>query len=68
MVVHEAPRTVGFGAEIAARIQEKVLLNMQAPVIRVTGFDVPYPQFALEEYFLPNKERIIKGIKQALNF
>jgi pyruvate dehydrogenase E1 component beta subunit len=68
VIVHEAPRTGGYGGEIASRIQEKAILYMQSPVIRVTGFDVPYPQFALEEYYLPNKERIIKGINSAMNF
>jgi pyruvate dehydrogenase E1 component beta subunit len=68
VIVHEAPRTGGFGGEIAARIQEKCLLHMQAPVIRVTGFDVPYPQFAVEDYFLPNATRIIKAVKQVMNY
>lgn len=68
VVVHEAPRTLGIGAEIAARIQEKALLKLQAPVVRVTGFDVPYPQFALESYFLPNVDRIIKGVKKAMDY
>lgn len=68
VIVHEAPKTGGFGGEIAARIQEKCLLSLQAPVIRVTGFDVPYPQFALEDYFLPNATRIIKGVKIVMEY
>ncbi|HYD02791.1 MAG TPA: alpha-ketoacid dehydrogenase subunit beta [Alphaproteobacteria bacterium] len=68
VIVHEAPRTGGYGGEIASRIQEKGILYLQSPVIRVTGFDVPYPQFALEEYYLPNAERVIKGINSVMNF
>jgi len=68
VVVHEAPRSVGFGAEVVSRIQDQALLSMEAPVKRVTGFDIPYPQFAMEKYFLPNVYRIIKGVKETLNF
>jgi len=68
VVIHEAPRTAGFGAEIATRIQEDAILSLKAPVGRVTGFDVPYPQFALENYFLPNKQRITKKIKEIMEF
>jgi pyruvate dehydrogenase E1 component beta subunit len=68
VVVYEAPKTGGFGGEIAARIQEKAILHMKSPVVRVASFDVPYPQFALEDYFLPNKTRIIKGIKKAMSY
>ncbi len=68
VIVHEAPRTSGFGGEIAARIQEKAILSLQAPVIRVTGFDVPYPQFALEDYYMPNAERVINGINSVMKF
>ncbi len=68
IVVHEAPRTLGFGAEIAARIQEKLLLNLKAPVARVTGYDTPFPYFMLEEAYLPNPERIGKAIEQVMNY
>jgi len=68
VVVHEAPKTSGFGGEVAARIQEKAILYLNSPIVRVTGFDVPYPQFALEEYYMPNSERIIKGINSVMNF
>ena len=66
VIVHEATRAGGLGGEIAARIQEEALYHMESPIIRVTSFDVPYPQFALENYFMPNVERIIKGIRKAL--
>lgn len=68
VIVHEAPRALGFGAEIAAEIQEKLILNLEAPVRRVTAFDVPFPQFALEKMFIPNPSRIRKGIEETLNF
>jgi pyruvate dehydrogenase E1 component beta subunit len=68
VIVHEAPKTGGFGGEIAARIQEKCLFSIKAPIIRVTGFDTPYPQFALEDYFLPNATRVIRGIKDAMRY
>lgn len=68
VVVHEAPRTGGWGAEIIARIQEKALLSLQAPVKRVTGFDVPFPYFKLEKPALPSKERVLDAIDQVMNF
>lgn len=68
IVVHEAPRTCGFGAEIAAYIQENVLLNLQAPVMRVTGYDVIMPLARSEDYYLPNAAKIIKAIEKILNF
>lgn len=68
IIVHEAPHTLGFGAEIAARIQEKLLLYLKAPVQRVTGYDTPFPYFKLEDAYLPNPERIGKAIEQVMKF
>jgi len=68
VVVHEAPKILGIGAEIAALIQEKALLNILAPVKRITGFDVPFPLPMLEEYYLPNKERIVDGALETLRY
>ncbi len=68
IVVHEAPRSLGFGAEIAARIQEKLLLFLKAPVQRVTGYDTPFPYFKLEEEYLPGPERIGKAIEKVMTF
>ncbi|MEM3154294.1 MAG: alpha-ketoacid dehydrogenase subunit beta [Candidatus Woesearchaeota archaeon] len=68
VVVHEAPRTLGFGAEIAARIQEKLLLYLKAPVLRVTGYDAPFPYFKLEDAYLPNPEKIGKAIEKVMTF
>ncbi len=67
-VVHEAPKTGGFGAEIAATIQEEALLYQEAPVERITGFDTPFPLYALEDYYLPESERVVDGIRDAMEF
>ena len=68
VVVHEAPRSFGPGAEIIALINEKALLSLQAPVERVTGFDIPVPLSKSEHYFLPNPERIVMAVKKVMNF
>jgi pyruvate dehydrogenase E1 component beta subunit len=68
VVVHEAPPTCGVGAEIIARINEKALLSLQAPVARVTGFDTIMPLMKLENHFLPNPERILRGIRKVMAF
>lgn len=62
VVVHEAPMTCGLGAEITARITKEAFLNLEAPVERVTGYDTPVPLPRLEEYYLPNVDRIINAI------
>ena len=58
IIVHEAPKTLGVGAEISALINEKALLNLKAPVIRVTGYDVTMPLPKLENYFIPDINRL----------
>jgi pyruvate dehydrogenase E1 component beta subunit len=68
LVVHEAPRTAGLGAEIVAVINETAFLNLEAPIERVTGFDVPFPQHKLENYYLPDTERIVKAIEKVASF
>jgi pyruvate dehydrogenase E1 component beta subunit len=68
MVLHEAPKSVGFGAEITTRIQENSILSMEAPVERVTAPDVPYPLYTLEDFYMPNKKRAVKGLKRVLDF
>jgi len=67
IIVHEAPRTCGFGAELAATIQEKALLHLHAPVLRVTGFDTPFP-YSLENDYLPGEARIRQAIRETLDF
>ena len=61
VVVHEAPRTLGMAAEVAARIMELAFDHLEAPVARVTGWDVPYPPAALEQRYLPSVERIVEA-------
>lgn len=68
LVVHEAPRTAGIGAEVSALIHERAMLDLEAPVGRVTGFDVPFPQFANEDDYLPSVDRIYQGAKKVLSF
>jgi pyruvate dehydrogenase E1 component beta subunit len=58
MVVHEAPLTAGFGAEIVATIQQEAFYSLDAPVVRVASWDIPYPPGALEDHYLPSFERI----------
>jgi pyruvate dehydrogenase E1 component beta subunit len=67
-VVHEAPRSGGMAGEITATIQERALYHQEAPVVRVTGYDVPYPLYALEDYYLPSVARIEDGIREAAEF
>lgn len=68
VIVHEAPRTSGLGAEIAAQINEKALLSLQAPVERVTGFDTIFPLAKLENYYLPDVKRISEAIERVMKF
>jgi pyruvate dehydrogenase E1 component beta subunit len=68
VVVHEAPRTCGVGAEIVAQINEKALWSLQAPVERVTGFDTVFPLPQLEKYYLPTTERVVEAIRRVLAF
>ena len=68
LVVHEAPRHAGLGAEVSALIHERVMLDLEAPVGRVTGFDVPFPQFANEDDYLPSVDRIKRGAEKVLDW
>jgi pyruvate dehydrogenase E1 component beta subunit len=63
VIVHEAPRFCGYGAELAAILAEKALYSLKAPVARVTGYDTPFP-YALEHMYLPNVERITHAVRQ----
>jgi len=68
VIVQEAPRTCGLGAEISARIQETSLLSLEAPVERITGFDTIVPLLKLENHYLPTPERIVRGIRKVMAF
>jgi pyruvate dehydrogenase E1 component beta subunit len=63
VIVHEAPKTGGLAGEITATIQEEALYYQEAPIERVTGFDVPYPLYALEDYYMPEDTRIEDAIR-----
>jgi 2-oxoisovalerate dehydrogenase E1 component beta subunit len=65
VIAHEATRTCGFGAELAALVQEHCFYHLEAPIVRVTGFDTPYPH-ALEWAYFPGPQRVAEGIRQAL--
>ena len=64
VIVHEAPKTCGFGAEIASRIMEECFLHLEAPVQRVAGFDTIMPYYKLENDYLPDADRIEKAIEE----
>ena len=66
VIVHEAPRTAGFGAEIAAQLAEKAMFDLVAPVERVTGFDTHIPLYRLEMKYLPSVEKILAAVKRTL--
>jgi 2-oxoisovalerate dehydrogenase E1 component beta subunit len=66
VIVHEAPRSAGFGAEIAARLAEESLYDLLAPVERVTGWDTHIPLFRLEMHYLPSVERILAAARRCL--
>jgi 2-oxoisovalerate dehydrogenase E1 component beta subunit len=68
VVVHEAPSYVGLGAELAARLQEELYYEMEAPVLRVTGYDVPYPPSRVEEEYLPDLDRVLFAVDRSLGF
>jgi 2-oxoisovalerate dehydrogenase E1 component beta subunit len=68
VVVHEAHRTGGVGAEIVSLINDEALLYLRAPVGRITGFDVPVPQFSLEDHYQPTADRVIDGVQKVLSF
>jgi pyruvate dehydrogenase E1 component beta subunit len=68
VVVHEAPSYLGLGAEIAARVSEELYYEMEAPVLRVTGFDTPYPPSRLEEEYLPDLDRVLHTVDRSLAF
>jgi pyruvate dehydrogenase E1 component beta subunit len=69
VVVYEAPRTLGFGAEVAAQVAERCLDVLVAPVLRVSGFDAPYPPFtSVEHHYRPGPKRVAAAIRKALEY
>lgn len=68
LIVHEAQKTAGVGAEIVSLINDEALMYLRAPIQRITGFDVPVPQFSLEDLYVPTVERVRAGIATAIQF
>ena len=68
VVVHEAPGNVGLGAEIAARVTEECFYSLEAPVLRVTGFNTPYPASRLEEEYLPDLDRVLDAVDRTFGW
>ena len=68
IVIHEAPRFAGCGAEIAAAVTERVFGHLAAPVLRVSGFDLPYPPAKIEQHYLPSVDRILDAVAHALEY
>jgi len=66
VVVHEAPKTSGFGAELSALVQERCFYHLEAPVMRVTGWDTPYPHAFEWEYF-PGPERVAGALRAVMS-
>lgn len=68
VIVQEAPRTAGYGAELAAILAEKAMLDLQGPILRVTGYDVPYPYWQIEDAYMPSLERVTDAVRKLLEF
>jgi pyruvate/2-oxoglutarate/acetoin dehydrogenase E1 component len=68
VLVQEAPRTVGYAAELAAILAEKAILDLRGPVLRVTGYDVPYPYWQIEDAYMPSVERVVDACRRLLEF
>jgi pyruvate dehydrogenase E1 component beta subunit len=68
VVVHEAPYTLGPGSEIAARVTEECFYHLEAPVLRVTGYDTPYPPSRMEEEYLPDLDRVLDGVDRVMEY
>lgn len=67
IVTHEAPLSAGFGAELAAKIQEKCFLHLEAPIKRVCGYDTPFP-LVFEPFYLPDRFKILEAIKETVKY
>ena len=68
VIVQEAPRVCGFGAEVAAVLAEKAILDLRGPVKRVTGYDVPFPYWTIEDAYLPSVERVVRAARELIEF
>jgi 2-oxoisovalerate dehydrogenase E1 component subunit beta len=68
VVVHEAPVTAGLGAEIAARVTQECFYSLEAPVLRVGGYSIPYPPSRIEEHYLPDLDRVLDAVDRSLAY
>jgi pyruvate/2-oxoglutarate/acetoin dehydrogenase E1 component len=68
VIVQEAPRVAGFGAELAAILAEKAMLDLRGPVLRVTGYDVPYPYWQIEDAYMPSVVRVVDAVHKLMEF
>jgi pyruvate/2-oxoglutarate/acetoin dehydrogenase E1 component len=68
VIVQEAPRTCGFAAELAAILVEKAILDLRGPVLRVTGYDVPYPYWQIEDAYMPSVDRVVDAARRLLEY
>jgi pyruvate/2-oxoglutarate/acetoin dehydrogenase E1 component len=68
VIVQEAPRTCGFAAELAAIVAEKAMLDLRAPIERVTGYDVAFPYWRLEDVYLPSAERVVDAVRRTMEY
>ena len=68
VIVQEAPRVAGYGAELAAVLAEKAILDLRGPVLRVTGYDVPYPYWKIEDAYMPSVDRVVDAARKLLAF
>jgi pyruvate dehydrogenase E1 component beta subunit len=68
ITLEEAPRTAGFGAELVATVQELCFLDLEAPILRLSGFDTPYPMPLIENDYIPGPDRILAAIRRTVQF
>ena len=68
VVVQEAPLTGGFASEVVAAIQEGAFLSLQAPIVRVSGWDVPYPMPLVEDHYVPSVDRVVAAIRRTVEY
>ena len=67
VILHEAPRTAGFGGEIAATVAERAIDSIRAPILRVTGFDTPFP-YTLEHVYMPDVKRVVSALERVFHY
>ena len=67
VVVHEAPLSAGFGAEVVATLVEEAFYDLDAPVARVTSYDIPYPPASMEHWYLPSLERVVAAARHTVS-